>query len=90
MPAKWPWGEEGQLCAPKRRSRHQCLDHRQLPDPFFRPSTVTAPVETAQIAPTLRGWLGLDPQSFEAVQLEGTPVLPAVEFGAEGDGALMA
>jgi Type I phosphodiesterase / nucleotide pyrophosphatase len=57
-----------------------------LSNPFFRPSTVTAPVETAQIAPTLLGWLGLDPQSLEAVQLEGTPVLPAVEFGAEGDG----
>ena len=57
-----------------------------LSKPLFRPSTVTAPVESAQIAPTLRGWLGLDPQSLEAVQPEGTPVLPAVQFGAESDG----
>jgi len=52
-----------------------------LSNPFFRPGTVTSPVETAQIAPTILEWLGLDPNALQGVQLEHTQVLPAVQFG---------
>ena len=33
-------------------------------------------VETTQIAPTILDLLGLNPNALEAVQIEGTPVLP--------------
>jgi hypothetical protein len=49
-----------------------------LSNPRFSPRTVTSPVETAQIAPTILAALGLDPFALEAVQLEHTPVLPDV------------
>ncbi|HXZ02576.1 MAG TPA: alkaline phosphatase family protein [Stellaceae bacterium] len=50
----------------------------------FDPRTVYTPVETAQIAPTILEALGLDPESLEAVRIEGTPVLPEVHFGWDG------
>jgi arylsulfatase A-like enzyme len=37
---------------------------------------VASPVETTEIAPTILSLLGLDPHSLQAVQNEGTPVLP--------------
>lgn len=37
---------------------------------------VQSPVETAQIAPTIATALGLDPNALQAVQIEGTAVLP--------------
>ncbi len=46
----------------------------------FAPSTVTAFVETTQVAPTILQALGLDPGSLDAVQKEGTPVLPGLTF----------
>ncbi len=52
-----------------------------LSNPSFRPATINAPVETAQIAPTILEALGLNPYDLQAVQEEGTPVLPAVQFG---------
>lgn len=55
-----------------------------LSNPNFRPETVTAPVETAQIAPTILAALGLDPFALQAVQLEHTQLLPAVQFGGDG------
>jgi hypothetical protein len=36
-------------------------------------------VETTQIAPTILGLLGLDPRSLQAVQIEGTQVLPGID-----------
>jgi hypothetical protein len=51
--------------------------------PKFEASTVTSFVETTQVAPTILRALGLDPQSLEAVQQEGTPVLPGLDFGEE-------
>lgn len=39
--------------------------------------TVSTPVETTQIAPTILALLGLDPRSLDAVRVEGTPVLSA-------------
>jgi len=49
-------------------------------NPRFRATTVTSPVETAQIAPTILEALGLDPNRLQAVQLEHTQLLPAVQF----------
>jgi hypothetical protein len=40
--------------------------------------TVTSPVETTQIAPTILDLLGLDPQQLQAVQAEHTKVLPSI------------
>jgi hypothetical protein len=52
-----------------------------LSNPHFSRTTVTSPVETMQVAPTILKALGLDPRSLQAVQLEGTQALPAVQFG---------
>jgi hypothetical protein len=49
-----------------------------LSNPNFSPATVTSPVETAQIAPTILTALGLDPEKLTAVQKEGTQVLPGL------------
>jgi Sulfatase len=42
------------------------------------PSRVHASVETTQVAPTILRLLGLDPGDLEAVQIEGTRVLPSI------------
>ena len=52
-----------------------------LSHPQFDAKTVIAAVGTAQVAPTILKALGLDPDALEAVRLEGTAVLPAVQFG---------
>jgi hypothetical protein len=44
--------------------------------PSIASATVTAPVTTMEIAPTVLQLLGLNPGALQAVQLEGTPVLP--------------
>jgi arylsulfatase A-like enzyme len=49
-----------------------------LSNPGFKASTVTSFVETMQVAPTILQALGLDPGSLDAVQKEGTPVLPGL------------
>jgi arylsulfatase A-like enzyme len=38
--------------------------------------TVTGPVETTQIAPTILRLLGLDPRELDAIRIQHTPVLP--------------
>jgi len=43
--------------------------------------TVTSAVETTKVAPTILWALGLDPNSLQAVQAEGTPVLPGLSLG---------
>lgn len=40
--------------------------------------TISAPVETTQIAPTILTLLGLDPNQLQAVQIEHTQVLPGI------------
>jgi hypothetical protein len=45
-------------------------------NPTFTAGTVTSPVETDQIAPTILAVLGLDPEKLTAVQKQGTQVLP--------------
>jgi hypothetical protein len=42
------------------------------------PGSYDASVETTQIAPTVLSLLGLDPNQLQAVQIEGTQVLPGV------------
>jgi hypothetical protein len=50
-------------------------------NPLFKPATITLPVETRQVAPTILRALGLNPASLDAVQVEGTEVLPGLSFG---------
>jgi Type I phosphodiesterase / nucleotide pyrophosphatase len=54
-----------------------------LSNPRFSPNTVTSPVETAQIAPTILSALGLDPNALQSVQLEHTQVLPGVPTNSD-------
>jgi hypothetical protein len=42
------------------------------------PANVHASVETTQVAPSILRLLGLDPSALQAVQIEGTKVLPAI------------
>jgi hypothetical protein len=51
-----------------------------LAHPGFEPRTVKAEVGTAQVAPTILQALHLDPRALDAVRIEGTGVLPAVQF----------
>ena len=51
-----------------------------LSNPAFQAETVTSPVQTAQIAPTILAALGLDPEALDAVRQEHTQVLPGL-FG---------
>jgi hypothetical protein len=53
--------------------------------PRFSPTTVTSPVETAQIAPTILLALGLDPNALQSVRQEHTQVLPNFPPNADGD-----
>jgi hypothetical protein len=46
----------------------------------FEPKTVTSPVETMQVAPTVLKALGLDPDALDGVRLEGTQKLPSLPF----------
>jgi len=50
-------------------------------NPSISPRTIHSFVETAQVAPTILKILGLDPSALDAVRMEGTQVLPAVQFG---------
>jgi hypothetical protein len=43
-----------------------------------QPGTYRPAVESTQIAPTILDLLGLDPDALQAVQIEGTPVLPGI------------
>jgi hypothetical protein len=51
-----------------------------IANPSLSPVTITSPVETLQIAPTILQALGLNPYSLQSVQQEGTQVLPALHF----------
>jgi hypothetical protein len=51
-----------------------------LANPSFPAGTVTSPVETYQIAPTILAALGLDPEKLDAVREEGTQVLPGLDL----------
>ena len=51
-----------------------------LSNPNFKPRTVSAPVGTAQVAPTILKTLHINPNLLDAVRAEGTSVLPGVQF----------
>jgi hypothetical protein len=51
-----------------------------LSNPRIHAAMITAPVQTMQVAPTIVAALGLNPDSLQAVQLEGTQVLPGFGF----------
>jgi hypothetical protein len=51
-----------------------------LSNPKFTAKTVTGPVETMQVAPTVLKALGLDPDELQAVKIDGTQVLPGVNL----------
>jgi hypothetical protein len=50
-------------------------------NPSFKATTLTTPVQTAQVAPTILKALGLNPGSLEAVRIQGTEVLPGLFSG---------
>ena len=52
-------------------------------NPNIQPRTITSWVETMQVAPTILQVLGLNPNSLDAVRMEGTTVLPGL-FGQNG------
>jgi arylsulfatase A-like enzyme len=59
---------------------------RDVPLVVYAPGTVqsgqsSSGVETTQVAPTILKLLGLSPSSLQAVQQEGTQVLPGAEQG---------
>lgn len=49
-------------------------------NPSFERKVVTSPVETMQVAPTILKALGVDPNALQAVRIEGTRVLPGLDF----------
>jgi arylsulfatase A-like enzyme len=49
-------------------------------NPKLGAKTVTSPVETTQVAPTILKALGLDANKLQAVQIEGTQVLPGIDL----------
>jgi hypothetical protein len=49
-------------------------------NPSLARNTITTPVQTSQVAPTILKALGLNPSDLQAVQLQGTPVLPGLPF----------
>ena len=49
-------------------------------NPELRASVVKTPVATSQVAPTILHALGLDPQSLKSVRVEGTELLPELQF----------
>ena len=55
-----------------------------LSNPAFKAKTVTGPLETMQVAPTVLKALGLDPNALQAVKIDGTQVLPEVNFDTDG------
>jgi hypothetical protein len=46
--------------------------------PSLRQTSVTTPVTTAQVAPTVLQMLGLSPDELDAVRIEGTQALPGI------------
>jgi len=54
-----------------------------LSNPSFSAKTLTTPVGTAQVAPTILRALDLDPELLDAVRIEGTPALPGLQFDSD-------
>jgi len=55
------------------------------PGLFAAAKTITGPVETRQVAPTILGALRLPTKKLDAVKLEGTSSLPGLELSSDAD-----
>jgi len=55
--------------------------------PGFKATTITTPVETMQVAPTILQALRLNPNALQSVQMEGTQPLPGV-FQTQANGSV--
>jgi hypothetical protein len=72
----------GYTTSTKKQAEHGGFAHDDtnlmllVSNPHISPQTVTSFVETTQVAPTILKILGLDPNELDAVQKDGTPVLP--------------
>jgi hypothetical protein len=66
----------------KKQEEHGGFSHDDtnvvllLSNPGFKARTVNAAVGTAQVAPTILQYLGINPRALDAVRIEGTGVLP--------------
>jgi len=66
----------------KKQAEHGGFSHDDtnvimiFSNPSLKAATVTTPVETMQVAPTILQILGLSPSALQSVQQEGTTVLP--------------
>ena len=75
----------------KKQSEHGGFAHDDtnvmllVSNPSMEARTINSFVETSQVAPTILKILGLDPSALDAVRIEGTPVLPAVQFSDNQD-----
>jgi len=54
-----------------------------LANPRLKASTITTPVTTMQVAPTILAAMGLNPNALQSVRLEGTQVLPGFASRSE-------
>ena len=69
----------------KKQEEHGGFSHDDtnvmllVANPNLKRATMNVAVETSQIAPTILKALGLDPDKLQAVEIEGTPVLPSPE-----------
>ena len=70
----------------KKQAEHGGFSHDDInvitlvSNPHIAARTVTSPVQTMQVAPTILAVLGLDPGKLDGVRLEGTQVLPGLSF----------
>jgi hypothetical protein len=70
----------------KKQEEHGGFNHDDtnvimlVSNPGFARRSVYSAVETTQVAPTILKALGLNPRSLDAVRLEGTSVLPALDL----------
>jgi hypothetical protein len=73
----------------KKQEEHGGFSHDDtnvmilLANPRLERETITTPVETIQVAPTILKALGLDSNQLEAVRKEGTQALPGLNFHHE-------
>ena len=69
----------------KKQAEHGGFSHDDtnvmllVSNPNLEAHTINVEVQTSQVAPTILKALGFDPDKLQAVQIEGTPVLPAPE-----------
>ncbi len=68
----------------KKQAEHGGFSHDDtnvmmlVSNPGLEAKVLTTAVETAQVAPTILEALGLEPGDLQAVQMEGTAVLPGL------------